>query len=287
MKNYFGRLVARAAPQRDSTPAARERTKVHDPFEQVAATEMPGPFPETAREMMSSAMATTSPVAHGPATEKRALPAVQPAPAVTTADSGRLWQSELSALPTPEQARDSLALTASKRSEPAETTTPKLIHPVRTAAARSPPHDLKPAETQRADLPGEHDPDQPFADAQREQAILLRKADAFMTELFEERARFQSGRNLEEESESHQAESLRPLSQPIENSRLKAAQAAEATREPDAEQPSLVIGRLTVEVAPSVPPPATPRAPIVVVRSPAHTAKGVLPSSRRFGLSQF
>ncbi len=287
MKNYFARLVARAAPPRDSAPVARESTRVRDPFEQVAAPEMPGPLPETARETTSSATVATSPVAYGPAAEKRVLPPVQPAPPATTPEGGRIWQSELSASPTPEQAGDSPALAESKRSEPVETTTPKLIHSVRTAAARSPPHKLKPAETQRPGLPGEHDPDQHFAGAQREQTMLLRKADAFMNELFEDRARFQSGGDLEEESESHQPESLLPLSQLIENPRLKPAQAAEATREPDAAQPSLVIGRLTVEVAPSIPPPATPRAPIVVVREAGRGSRDGIPSSQRFGLGQF
>jgi hypothetical protein len=287
MKNYFAKLVARSAPPHDSTPVARESTKVRDPFEQVAAPVMPEPFPETARETTSSATATTSPVAHGPVAEKRALPSLRAAPPATTANGGRLWQSELSASRTSEQAGDSPPLAASKRSEPVETTPPKLIHPVRTAAARSPPHELKPAETWRPGLSDEHDPDQHFADVQREQTMLLRKADAFMNELFEERARFQSGGDLEEESESHQPESLLPLSQPIENPRLKPAQAAEATREPDAEQPSLVIGRLTVEVAPSVPPPATPRAPIVVVREAGRGSHNGISSSQRFGLGQF
>jgi hypothetical protein len=302
MKNYFARLVARATPPADSTPVASESTKVHDSFEQVAAPEMPELLPEPALESPSSATATIGPMASRATAEKRALPPVESASPTTTADGGKPWQSELSASPTQGQAGDSSALVASKRSESVETTPirkslgetkteaesplPSLINPVRTEAVHSRPHRLEPAETQRVDLPGEHDSVERFADTQREQAMLLRKADAFMNELFEKRARFESGRDLEEESELHQLESLRPLSQPVENPRLKPAQAAEATREADAEQSSLIIGKLTVEVT----PPTLPSAPLqpqrIVVRGPRSIQSGVI-SSRRFGLGQF
>ena len=287
MKNYFARLVARAAPRHDSTPVARDGAKVHDPFEQVAAPEMPESFPEIAREKTSSPATVTNRMAHGGAAEKRVLTPVPPAPPATRADG---------------EGGDSPAPVALKPSKPVETTSirkrfdeakteaenqaPTLIHPDKAAAARSPPKELETAEKQKPVLAREQESNQQVADSQREEVILLRKADAFMNEVFGEHARFQSGRNLEEEAESHQAEGLRTHNQTIENPRLKPAQAAEATHEPDTEQPSLVIGKLTVEVTPPTSPPAPVQPQRIVVRGPMSTRSGVI-SSRRFGLRQF
>jgi hypothetical protein len=299
MKGHFARLISRAVPPRDPTPVARESTKVHDPFEQVAAPEMPESFPEIARRTTSSALAATNSMVDRTAAEKRGLSPVPPVPPATTADG---WQSELSAPLTPEQGGDSPPPVALKPSKPLETIPirksfdeaktdaenqpPKLIHPEKATAARSPPNHLETAEEQKPILSGEHDSNQEVADPQPEQAILLRKADAFMNDLFRDRTRFQSGRNLEEESEPQQAEGSRTLNQTTENPQLKPAQEAEVTHEPDTEQPSLVIGKLTVEVTPPTSPPAAAQPQRIVVRGPMSSRSG-LTSSRRFGLGQF
>ena len=114
-----------------------------------------------------------------------------------------------------------------------------------------------------------------------EQEILLRKADAFMGSLLERRkAAFP-----EPESE--------PENVPTSPDLLRSSPAKPIHPHPavlpvrlqdDADQPSLVIGKLTVEVVPAAP---TPRVQPVVVANKARSRNVAFPSSRRFGLGQF
>ena len=69
-------------------------------------------------------------------------------------------------------------------------------------------------------------------------------------------------------------------------SRLQPAAKPRQPPEPPPEQPSLVIGKLTVEVVPP-PSPVTPRREVVVVRAGSNSRPASIHSSQRFGLGQF
>lgn len=108
-----------------------------------------------------------------------------------------------------------------------------------------------------------------------EESMLLHKADDFMRKLYENR-----------DSEVEQPPVPKSNSQAAEITRLHPRQPDERIHERDADRPSLVIGRLTVEVTSAPPALVAPRQQVVVVRGTRGDRSGIS-SSRRFGLSQF
>lgn len=123
-----------------------------------------------------------------------------------------------------------------------------------------------------------------LAEIQREQTMLLRKADLFMERLFERRT------EKVVHDEPDRDESEREISQEnnkvAEPSRLLPVNPSPRAPEPVDEGPNLYIGKLTVEVVQPAPPPVATPQQIVVVRGP-RTGRSVVPSSSRFGLGQF
>jgi hypothetical protein len=117
------------------------------------------------------------------------------------------------------------------------------------------------------------------------QAILLRKADAFMQELMGRRPSDGPSEQIESPLKPAAAEMLRPS--PSDEPRIHRLAAPVPPSPPLKDVPSVVIGRLTVEVTP---PPTPTRAParerVVTVRGRAGAPAGI-PSSHRFGFSQF
>jgi hypothetical protein len=103
---------------------------------------------------------------------------------------------------------------------------------------------------------------------QQEQRQLLRKADLFMERLF----------NARSASDEERRRELPALTPPLQTRRRI---------EPDRAPPSLVIGKLTVEVTPPAPPATAPAQQQVVVVREGDGSRSSFHSSRRFGLSQF
>lgn len=121
-----------------------------------------------------------------------------------------------------------------------------------------------------------------LADLGAEQMRLQHQADMFMHGLLTRRTEV-----TEERTEVNEPEVLKPSLARDEFPRLQPPKTAAAPeREP--EQPSLVIGKLTVEVTPTSPAPAVaaPSSRLVVVRGTRGGRTGI-PSGRRFGLGQF
>jgi len=125
----------------------------------------------------------------------------------------------------------------------------------------------------------------PLVEDDREQAVLLRKADAFMAALLD--------RRTEESSTRDQNQQITELPQRHEivrepaPARLQPAPVAARPIESADESPSLVIGKLTVEVLPPPPPPIAPSRQVIVVRGDRNARTHAIRSSQRFGLGQF
>jgi hypothetical protein len=130
------------------------------------------------------------------------------------------------------------------------------------------------------DVEGDVDSDRP---TETDQSVLLRKMDAFMESMFRRRSEPEVERDIEQEIEGP-----RPKSQSVPEApmRLQPLPRSPQVVEPAEEQSSLVIEKLTVEVVPPAPPPVQSQRQVVVVRE-ARGERRVVPSSRRFGLSQF
>lgn len=119
---------------------------------------------------------------------------------------------------------------------------------------------------------------------QGEQAALLRKADAFMNVLFDrgpEAKTTEVNKDQERTAPMVKREIVREAS-----SRLQPVAKLHQLPEMPADQPSLVIGKLTVEVMPT-PRPAAPPRQVVVVRAGESSRRSSIHSSQRFGLGQF
>lgn len=118
-----------------------------------------------------------------------------------------------------------------------------------------------------------------------QQSLLLRKADDFMSRLLDVRPQpvtKQEERVIHETIvtavESQQSEPVNRIEPSLRETRPAVS---------NPEGPSLVIGTLTLEVAPPTQPAAAPQQPPrIVVRGSAGRSKGLI-SSRRFGLRQF
>lgn len=287
MRSYFARLAARASLQPPSPPVSRS-SKLFDPFEQVAGPELPlspaapptaPPSPETARPAggardvdftgppAEAAPAVSIPPSVGP--KREAARPTPPSPgAAEPASEGR---------PEPVEARFEPRKGAPRREEPPAGVQGAVEEELRRAPETPPagPED------------GESEPESEMRldEMQRRHAELLRRADAFMSGLLERRPSSEPAGDAGKQPEARPIEVSRSAER---SERLQPRQAPVAPAVNAEEPPSLVIGRLTVEVTP--PAPATPQPPrerIVVVRGPGSGGRSGPPTSRRFGLSQF
>jgi hypothetical protein len=117
-----------------------------------------------------------------------------------------------------------------------------------------------------------------------EQSSLLRKADDFMQRLTEHLRAPQSASEEIVEAGSQSQATIAPRQDAAP--RLLPARSGEPIPERESARPSLVIGKLTVEILPPAPPSIAPLQQVVVVRDVQRGGSGIH-SSRRFGLGQF
>jgi hypothetical protein len=301
MKSYFARLAARATLANAPASPAVNTTKAADPFEQISQSRTSsGPTrigqsshstnESSALPLSRSYPAVVQPKSVHPVTERPAPPLPE-----SLDHSTRLPPKSLPTILTAKLAADIAPQSPAERGSqtvesesPAATpglareTPPPLIQPLAISPTKSPKSSSDEGgnspitETERTE--GD------LAAIQREQFKLLRKADAFMEHLFERRSL--SATSPEVASRNEPRNTPRPKSEHDEAPRLQPIQSAPRVFEPDSDQPSLVIGKLTVEVVPPAPASVTPRPQVVVVRGARGSRIGI-PSSRRFGLGQF
>lgn len=117
---------------------------------------------------------------------------------------------------------------------------------------------------------------------QQDQVRLLKRADEFMGDLLTRRSHSEESREAQHDraQESTNTARLQPTTPPVSTVARPTARTPEQT-----ESPSLVIGKLTVEV--SSPTPQPPESSRVIVVHKGDNKRSIAPSSRRFGLSQF
>jgi len=126
--------------------------------------------------------------------------------------------------------------------------------------------------------------DERISELGREHAVLLRKADTFMNNLLDVRPQRVTENENKVTNETSPTSISRVEREPI--NRLEPAQRVPPTTAPESDGPSLVIGKLTVEVTPTTPAPPAPQPQRIVVRGSRSRGSGV-PTGRRFGLGQF
>jgi hypothetical protein len=304
MKSYFAKLAARATLANVTTTAAVNSTKLADPFEQTSLPQPPSAAAEVGKSNRSvdetSSFPLSPPIPSSPGSEQ-----VRPRSEGSTTPVPESLHHATTLLPTPPSAFSSaehtlnsqLDIPRSKATEAGRET--KQIEKQTTESgtrsetlpsltplvALSPTHSPTTSdESGNATVNKTDDNHAQLAELQREPSMLLRKADLFMEGLFDRRS--QSNVNEEIDSSNESRSTLRPNAEPDQIPRLHPIRASERPFEQGSDQPSLVIGKLTVEVVPPAPAPPTPQQQVVVVRGTRGGRSGV-PSSRRFGLGQF
>jgi hypothetical protein len=150
------------------------------------------------------------------------------------------------------------------------------------------PREAQPTEStekKETNAKSESEVDSTSAENERQQSVLLQKADTFMKALFERRSEERPDRES-----AHEASEPAALDERVRDhafARLEPAPAVARPSESSDESPSLVIGKLTVEVMPPPPPPIAPARQVIVVRGDRGARSHSIRSSQRFGLGQF
>lgn len=292
MKSYFAKLAARATLANAPPPPSTTKP-TPDPFENVSAPDTPSP----------TVSVSSRPVDRSSKTD-RSEPSAKinnTSPSDTTgADMGVESETLRPKLPPPVVRADYVQSVSENTSEAEE----------RRNKSETQPHSLRlefeettafepaqeesilkpraasvvPAEEKKSDTTDALSTVERLEEIQSEQVALLRKADAFMNGLYDrgpDAKTTEANRDQERPAPVVKREVVREPS-----SRLQPVAKPHQLPELPAEQPSLVIGKLTVEVVPTPPPVARPRQ-VVVVRGGESSRRSSIHSSQRFGLGQF
>ena len=294
MKSYFNKLATRATLTQPSSAAIskpQQAAEVRDPFAQVAPPDVsversqkpskkvspPGfddALPKASpRRKRAKASRTIEPDPRDTTETVEIAPKVQPSAKVRVAEQTSTNVDTVRTGKDPSRERRKLETEVPLKLKPPEA---RVATPQPTT--REPDEKDEPSRTEKS----KEDADELLAGVQEEQAILLRKADHFMSELFSRTAT--DVKQNRSEAEHEEVVRLEPPVNAAEPVRLAQSQPTNVNEaEPAAS--SVVIGKLTVEVT----PPQTasqPQQQIVVFRNGRSGTSGV-PSARRFGLGQF
>ena len=273
MKSYFAKLADRATLPNVPATSTGYAPKLSDPFEETNQTPSTAQIkPQTpALKDASTTFDSRALTADSMRTESDAsVPRfAKTEPEVTSTESRKKGTERAAILTERLEPDDHRELT------PAPI---KPVSPTTVLLPTEPPPTLSPA-TQQPGEPKESPSDERVYLAARE-SELLRQADAFMAHVLASDSQMSETRDVDVvkettitklvEDSSRNLNPVSPSQRPLIN---------------EPEGPSLVIGKLTVEVTPSKPQSenTTQR---IVVRGRGLRGRG-LPTSRRFGLGQF
>jgi hypothetical protein len=271
MKSYLARLAERATLAAPPATPAAEAGAVADPFETVAPLEQAAPSaPPRAQETRSAPL--PPPVAPPPVQTAAPPPAPgepPPAPKLETVVRERIVETTVRP-PAPPAVETSPAPAQARAPEEPVVLPPPVAPPIERVVTQSTVEEKRIVEER-----GRED--------QQLQQQLLRKADAFMGQLLDRRPPAPTPEPPAERAPAV----LEPRIERESAPRLQPGQPRPPIHESAPEPPSLVIGRLTVEILPSAPAAAPSRPPIVIVRGARGAGRPSFPSSRRFGIGQF
>lgn len=295
MKSYFAKLAARATLANAPVPSSVRASTTQDPFESATAVDAassPRSFAPPTNTFDSLQSSSSQPSTRSfdnprsrseetrfertqsneeqedPLSESIPLPHVQPAP-------------------RPSQELTAVAPETVSHGESRELKVESDLAPSRLVKKESDLPSLTPPTTSReikeAKTASEADAEEQIAELKHDQSVLLQKADVFMDRLFERRSTVTPSEsdNTEDEEQKSSKPALRE-----EVTRLQPTPKTVPLTEVADEQPSLVIGKLIVEVTQPPPPAVTPPRQ-VVVRGRGAARHGGIQSSQRFGLVQF
>jgi hypothetical protein len=286
MKSYFAKLAVRATLANVPAPSAVYTAEVSDPFEVTSPPQSPLPPSESSNDSRSAhepggfalsppsqetRLDSTRPVVE---THKRALPE-------TPTSSATLLPNFPAHISSSDRAVDDSAEAVLQ----ADSARVALLTPIQVSESS-----LRQSNTTSADEATKRSAtetastEERLADLEQEQSVLLRKADAFMGQLLNRRK--QSPPAPEVKTVGELPSTLKPNLQPQPANRAQPIRSAPRPSGQDSDRPSLVIGKLTVEVIPPTPAPVAPQPQVVVVRGARSRGNGP-PSGRRFGLGQF
>jgi len=293
MKSYFAKLADRATLANVPAASAVYAPRVSDPFEDSShqQPQLP-PFAKSTRPQSApepAGFALTPPVDNSRIEAKRPLvethnrissepgteaPPLQPKQPPENLLSEHTVKNISS--------REPQSLTDPRREIIADTDSSRVAALTPTQApGLSVPHSKE--DTREESETRTKSPDERISEFQREHAVLLRKADAFMNNLLDVQPQRVTENENKVTNETSPPSISRVERDPV--NRLEPVQRLPPTSAPDSDGPSLVIGKLTVEVTPT-PPAAPPQPPRIVVRGSRSRGSGV-PTGRRFGLGQF
>ena len=294
MKSYFAKLADRATIANVPATSVVQSPRLSDPFEETSRleTELATPVskrltpPDTKQDRVVRdsplELAQTEP--HSVETHKRAgeqVAEVKPLkPKVV--DANPVSKSTVTGEITRSQDTWPVVESQTKRAE-AESPITSL----------SPPDIQEPSVLRVKDEPAkEFGPESEaisdkVSSLEREQAVLLRKADLFMSNLLDVQHKTQSQNEAREnrvKTEPGFRSTAKVESESV--SRLEPVQRQPEVSTQESEVSSVVIGNLTVEVTPPAPAPPVQQQPQIVIRGSGMRRGGVT-STRRFGLRQF
>lgn len=301
MKSYFAKLAARATLANAPLSSAVSTSKTQDPFADTPIVASPASPPGIAQPSRPQSPPGETPLNVPPPKSGDRLRARTER---IDSDTGQQKQNLTRSLSDPVRLEPTVEhisevtppLTShtpeNRRRPESRNLTPEPVQqPTQlTAQVNEVPRVTPPVvskEARQSKATKEPDTDEREAELKHEQSVLLRKADAFMSGIFERRAVVTPREADTEDERSAPAPAANPMSSREQVTRLQPAPKPSPVAEAVEEQPSLVIGKLTVEVMPTPPQPVTPARQVVVVRGGGAGRRGGVQSSQRFGLGQF
>lgn len=297
MKSYFAKLAARATLANAPVPKPVNAGSAPNPFETIVTSPEPTPRAAVSPPTRSSheAPAKRGDLSKAPSRTIELQPPNEPVTqahkspttgtAVVTEDQQSTTEatliSELRPLRRNSETRSSERV-ESQDLNVTPTTKPDRLWPETQRSTQAPSTSTKREKSQSADA---DNVDERLSNIENEQAILLRKADAFMAGLFEHpqwSSNEPRGEEREDEGQQRAVKKVESLIQPPTRLQPPPPRASE----PAGEEPSLVIGKLSVEVVQPPPPAVTPQRQVVVIGG-GRRARAGIPSAHRFGFSRY
>ena len=295
MKRYFTRLATRASSPTTPTFPVANIARSEDPFEPRALSHDSSPT-SIGENTRAERTIDNSPTRFASETSeqiqarpKRLAPAIselQPATPALVAPVVAIGTDQPPTIAQPNTSAGTARTAAARRNDStARVTTRKDSSPTPESVRLFPVHSTKKSGTNAAQAPSEEAGSIPSsgAEAQTDQATLLRKADVFMAQILDRQSPSERPQKIDAHDE--RAVIMNPPTVPSSLPAAPTIKPIEGRLKPAPDQPSVVIGRLTVEVVPPPPPPVA-RPPMGHARA-TRRGPNTVPSGRRFGLSQF